>query len=86
MVQSEPENPYNSADIAIFDMVAVSGQLHLTCVTCSVGGLLTFLTKRGARMNRASVSHFGRSGNSNLAGLNPGQVKRITLKLIRVAF
>ena len=48
-------------------------------------------TRRGAQMSR--VSRAGRSGNLNLAGsnldpagLNPGRVKPMALKLILVAF
>ena len=32
-------------------------------------------TRRDSRMNRASVSHFGRSGDLYLMGTNPGRVK-----------
>ena len=39
-------------------------------------------TGQSDRMSRASVARFGRSGNPNLVGLNPGRVKSMTLKLI----
>ena len=42
-------------------------------------------TGRDGRINRASVSCAGRSGNLNLSSSNPGWVKPMTLKLIRVA-
>ena len=36
-------------------------------------------------MSSASVACFGRSGDSDLVGSNPGQVKPMTLKMILVA-
>ena len=41
-------------------------------------------TRWDGQISRAFVSHFGRLGNPNLAGSNPGQVKPMTLKLIHV--
>ena len=42
-------------------------------------------TRRDGRVSKASVSRFGRSGDSDVVGLKPGGVKTITLKLILVA-
>ena len=39
-------------------------------------------TELDGRMSRASISHFRRLGDSDLMGLNPGQVNPMTLKLI----
>ena len=39
----------------------------------------------GAQKSRTSVSRFGRSGNLNRMGSNPGRVKPMTLKLKLVA-
>ena len=47
--------------------------------------LFDVATRRYARMSRVSVSHFGRSKNSNLVGLNAGQVKAMNLKFKFVA-
>ena len=38
-------------------------------------------TRRDGRMSRASVSHFGRSGNLNITGSNHSQVKQMTIKI-----
>ena len=39
----------------------------------------------GGRMSRGSISNFGKSANLNIAAMNPGRVKPMTLKFIRVA-
>ena len=42
-------------------------------------------TPRDGRMSRATISSFGRSGDSELVSFNPGQVKPMTSKCIVVA-
>ena len=43
------------------------------------------LTRWDGRMSKASIYDFGRSGNSDLMGLNADRGKLMTLKLILVA-
>ena len=42
-------------------------------------------TRLDGQMSSASISPFGKLGNSDHVGLNPGQVKIMTLTLILIA-
>ena len=56
-----------------------------TCTDWSRPGWPCCSTRWDGWITRASISHFGRSGNPNITDSNHGRVKSMTFKLILVA-
>ena len=71
------------ATVCVLSQVGTSLGITIYVSRMQNPNMLCIETRRDGRLSRASISHFGSSGDSDLVGSNPRQVKP-ALKLILV--